>query len=92
MSWRIYIPPFVHIKSPRLYIIPQVAHKTSDFRCRSLSGHVSTIVVTTVSIKVNWVPRPRVRSIEKNRHDQTGDKGNLATASGYTTNAKPAPI
>lgn len=49
------------------------------------------MVVTTVSISVNWVPRPNVSSMKKKSIAQTGDTGSRATASGYATNARPAP-
>ena len=40
---------------------------------------------------VNCDPRPRVSNITKNNTDHKGDIGSLATASGYATNARPAP-
>jgi hypothetical protein len=37
------------------------------------------------------VPNPSVISIKKNRNAQRGDIGRRDTASGYATNASPAP-
>ena len=51
-------------------------------RPRNLSGQESTIVVTTVSKTVNWVPSPSVSNITKNKIDQKGANGSLDTASG----------
>lgn len=38
-----------------------------------------------------WLSSPRVMSMKKKRADQKGEAGRLATAVGYTTNARPAP-
>ena len=79
------------MRSPARNIPPQVKVNTNGFLCLNFSGHVSTIVVTTVSMSVNWVPKPRVMSIKKKSMAHTGDIGNFDTASGYATNASPAP-
>jgi hypothetical protein len=42
-------------------------------------------------LRFTWLSSPSVISIKKNRIDQNGGAGRLVTASGYTTNANPAP-
>ena len=41
---------------------------------------------------VNWEPKPSVSNITKNKMDHRGEIGRRATASGYATKAKPAPV
>lgn len=48
--------------------------------------------VTTVWTIVNCDPTPRVKSMTKNKMDQNGEIGSLATASGYAMKANPAPV
>ena len=38
-----------------------------------------------------WLSRPSVMSMKKKSMDQKGGPGRFVTASGYTTNARPAP-
>ena len=38
-----------------------------------------------------WLSSPRVINMKKNSIDHNGGPGKFVTASGYTTNAKPAP-
>ena len=43
----------------------------------------SSVMVVMMVVKiVNCVPRPNVSNMAKNKRDHTGERGNLATASG----------
>lgn len=42
-------------------------------------------------VHCTWLSSPSVMSMKKKRADQKGEAGRLATAVGYTTNARPAP-
>ena len=51
----------------------------------------SMMVETTVVTMAICVPMPSVKIIEKKRIDQSGEMGIFEIASGYATNARPAP-
>ena len=69
--------------SPRRKNVRQVNTSTVRF-CERLGPEkmVSLIVLTTDSINVNCVPKPRVDNIVKNRMDQNREIGKRVTASG----------
>lgn len=92
MSCSTYIPPLVTMVSPPRYMATQEQVSTSRWLALPhLRGQESTMMDTMVSIRENWVPRPRASSMTKKRRAHTLEPGRRDTASGYTMKARPGP-
>ncbi len=85
-----YLTSVVRGSPSKQNIEQTISAKTSFLRCRKTNS--SFIEVRIVSICATELPIPRVKSIIKNKTDQSwGTYFILLKASGYTTKANPIP-
>ncbi len=83
MSCKTYMPPLVTMESPPRYITMQEQVRMARWLALPhFLGQESTMMETMVSMRENWVPRPRARSMMKKSRAQIWEPGRRDTASG----------